>query len=33
MKLNEVEEEFYDLRKRHAIGRVNLDIYEEFQLK
>jgi len=30
LKLNEVEEEFYNLRKRHAIGSVSLDIYEEF---
>ena len=30
MKLNEVEEEYYNLRKRHAIGKVTLDIYEEF---
>jgi site-specific DNA recombinase len=30
LKLNEVEEEFYNLRKRHAIGKVTLDIYEEF---
>ena len=30
MKLSEVEEEFYNLRKRHAIGAVSLDIYEEF---
>ena len=30
MKLNEVEEEFYNLRKRHAIGSLSLDIYEEF---
>ena len=25
-----MEEEFYNLRKRHAIGSVSLDIYEEF---
>lgn len=30
LKLNEVDEEFYNLRKRHAIGAVSLDIYEEF---
>jgi len=30
LKLNEVEEEFYNLRKRHAIGSISLDIYEEF---
>ena len=30
LKLNEVEEEFYNLRKRHAIGKVTMDIYEEF---
>lgn len=30
LKLNEVEEEFYNLRKRHAVGLVSLDIYEEF---
>ncbi|CAN5408691.1 recombinase family protein [soil metagenome] len=30
LKLNEVEEEYYNLRKRHAIGKVTMDIYEEF---
>jgi site-specific DNA recombinase len=30
LKLNEVEEEFYNLRKRHATGLVNIAIYEEF---
>ena len=30
MKINEVKEDFYNLRKRHAIGAVSLDIYEEF---
>ncbi len=30
LKLNEVEEEFFNLRKRHAIGAVSLDISEEF---
>ena len=30
LKLSEVDEEFYNLRKRHAIGAVSLDIYEEF---
>ena len=30
LKLSEVEEEFYNLRKRHAIGSVSLEIYEEF---
>ena len=30
LKLNEVDEDFYNLRKRHAIGTVSLDIYEEF---
>ena len=29
IKLNEVEGEFYSLRKRHALGQVNLDIYDE----
>ena len=29
-KLKEVEEEFYNLRKRHALGQVSMDIYEEF---
>lgn len=29
-KLNEVEEGLYSLRKRHAIGTVNLDVYEQF---
>ncbi|MHB8262091.1 MAG: recombinase family protein [Bacteroidia bacterium] len=29
-KLNEVEEEFYNLRKRHAIGTVSVDVYDEF---
>ena len=33
LKLNEVEEEFYNLRKRHAIGKVTIDIYEEFSLE
>jgi site-specific DNA recombinase len=33
LKLNEVEEEFYNLRKRHAIGTINLDIYEEFSVE
>ena len=33
LKLNEVEEEFYNLRKRHAIGSVSLDIYEEFSVE
>ena len=30
LKLSEVEEEFYNIRKRHAIGSVSLEIYEEF---
>ncbi len=30
MKLNEVEEGLYNLRKRHAIGTVSLDVYEQF---
>lgn len=30
LKLNQVEEEFYNLRKRHAVGMVTLDIYQEF---
>jgi len=29
-KLNEVEEGLYNLRKRHAIGTVSLDVYEQF---
>ena len=33
LKLNDVEEEFYNLRKRHAIGKVTIDIYEEFSLE
>ena len=33
MKLNEVEEGFYNLRKRHAIGSVSLDVYEEFSVE
>ena len=33
LKLNEVDEEFYNLRKRHAIGTVSLDIYEEFSFE
>jgi hypothetical protein len=33
LKLNEVDEEFYNLRKRHAIGSVSLDIYEEFSVE
>jgi len=32
-KLNEVEEEFYNLRKRHATGVVNMEIYEEFSVE
>jgi DNA invertase Pin-like site-specific DNA recombinase len=30
MNLKEVEESFYSLRKRHALGQVSLAIYEEF---
>ena len=30
IKLNEIEGEFYSLRKRHALGQVSLDIYDEF---
>ena len=30
LKLNEVEEGLYNLRKRHAIGTVSLDVYEQF---
>jgi site-specific DNA recombinase len=30
LKLNEVEESFYNLRKRHAIGAISLEVYEEF---
>jgi hypothetical protein len=30
LKLSEIEEESYNLRKRHAIGSVSLEIYEEF---
>ena len=30
LKLKEVEEEYYKLRKRHALGSISLDIYEEF---
>ena len=33
LKLNEVDEEFYNLRKRHAIGTVSMDIYEEFSVE
>ena len=33
LKLNEVDEEFYNLRKRHAIGTVSLDIYDEFSFE
>ena len=29
-KLNELEEGLYNLRKRHAIGTVSLDVYEQF---
>jgi site-specific DNA recombinase len=29
-KLNEVDEGLYNLRKRHAIGTVSLDVYEQF---
>ncbi len=30
IKLKEVDDEFKSLRKRHALGQVSLDIYEEF---
>ena len=30
IKLNEVEEDFYNLRKRHAIGKIDVEVYEEF---
>ena len=30
IKLKEVDDEYYSLRKRHAIGQVSVDIYEEF---
>lgn len=30
VKLNEVEEDFYNMRKRYAIGKVTEDIYQEF---
>ncbi len=30
LKLNGVEEEFYNIRKRHAIGTISLDVYEQF---
>ena len=30
LKLNEVEEGLYNLRKRHAIGTISLDVYEQF---
>jgi site-specific DNA recombinase len=30
LKLNQVEEDFYDLRKNHATGKINLEVYEEF---
>lgn len=30
VKLNELEEEFYNLRKRYALGKVMEDIYQEF---
>ncbi|MHB8402866.1 MAG: recombinase family protein, partial [Bacteroidia bacterium] len=33
LKLNEVEEGLYNLRKRHAIGTVSLDVYEQFSGK
>ena len=29
-KLNQIEKEFYNLRKGHAIGKISLDVYEEF---
>ncbi len=30
LKLNQVNEELYQLRKRHALGLVSVDIFEEF---
>ena len=30
LKLKQVEEEHYNLRKRHALGQVSLEVYEEF---
>lgn len=33
LKLNSLEEEFFYLRKRHAIGKVNMEVYEEFSKK
>ena len=33
LKLNSIEEEFYNLRKNHAIGKLNMDVYEEFSQK
>ncbi len=30
LKLNQLEEDFYNLRKRHALGKISLEVYEEF---
>lgn len=30
LKLHKVEEDFYNLRKSHSIGKINLEVYEEF---
>ena len=30
LKLNTIDEELYNLRKRHAIGTVSLDVYDQF---
>jgi site-specific DNA recombinase len=32
-KLTEVEKGLYDLRRRHAIGKVTMDVYEEFSVE
>jgi site-specific DNA recombinase len=33
LKLNTIDEELYNLRKRHAIGTVSLDVYEQFSIE
>ena len=33
LKLKEVDEDFYNLRKRHAIGKIDVEVYEEFSVE
>lgn len=30
LKITELDEEYYNLRKRHALGKISLDVYEQF---